>query len=607
MDAILILGGTNAVLWGLRSLARGFPWAAAGVLIVHSLDLLPERTAWSPPWAARASDLVALAVGVDALQFMLHRLSHWPTTAPSHAVHHAHTHPTPRDAFHTGAFDAVFQLLIPIFACVWCVHPLRGSLILFGAMYSSWLQFIHTRDCRWRSRIFVTPSFHAVHHAHPSRNFGHLLTIWDRACGTARAPPPPPSSLEPPAYTLHPIVREALSGLCEGIVPPHCVGIHGHLYDAAELLDDHPGGSAWIAVVRGTDATALFESMHVDQARARARLAALPCRGTFEPAAAVAAWDYGPYRRVADVAAREVLGSRAARCGTAESSRRFVRWACVVALLHGTMMCESGGGLRWAALCVLSGLANSVLGGMGHNYLHRMDARSLALDWNGLSSFEWCLEHVASHHPMPNTSYDHDSISMSPFVSWLRPRRSNVLIYPIFCVGEIVVALQGNFGHRCRWKAAGRRGVPAWMQVAPWIFVVRVASHVAVHGVAWGLAGALLTLGVASFYFSLLAHLNHAPQAAPTTDFLAHQLGSTHDLCTPRRFPELALGLDRQTLHHLFPSVDHSRLDGRLRGVVARASRDATPLPEPRTIFDLWRAMHARLLRDTAHSTAKAA
>mgnify|MGYP002044335171 FL=1 len=398
-----------------------------------------------------------------------------------------------------------------------------------------------------------------------------------------------------PAYELHPVVRRALGGLCVEI-PPHCVGVHGRLYDVTRL--DHPGGDAWIAACSGIDATALFESMHLNHERARALLETLPQCGTYTPAIQ---WDFRAYRGVARrCVARGRFGSRAARRETPAAARRFGRWAAAAAALHVALLALPPYSAGAWAVCVLAAVANTVLGGMGHNYLHRMDPRALGLDWNGLSSFEWCLEHVASHHPMPNTPHDHDSLSMLPFVSWLEPRRSNLAIYALFFVGEIAVALQGCVGHRCRWKAARFR-TPAWMRHAPWLFVARVASHVLCQGLVWGGASLLCTLAFASFYFSLLAHLNHAPCAPPTLDFLQHQLGTTRDLRAPRCLPEaLVLGLDRQGLHHLFPSVDHSRLD---EGARRLAVACGAPLRPARGALGLCREMHARLTDGRSFAT----
>jgi sterol desaturase/sphingolipid hydroxylase (fatty acid hydroxylase superfamily) len=146
-------------------------------------------------------DAVVLLIAADGLQYVTHRFlahgpapervsSRRPSWRGSHAVHHQHVRPSPDTAFVTGWRDALFQLLAPVLAATWCWRPSRDGLILFGAAYSVWLQWIHlgprrVRGERLASRVVVTPAFHARHHANPRCNFGHVLTAWDLACGTA--------------------------------------------------------------------------------------------------------------------------------------------------------------------------------------------------------------------------------------------------------------------------------------------------------------------------------------------------------------------------------------------------------------------------------------
>ena len=264
--------------------------------------------------------------------------------------------------------------------------------------------------------------------------------------------------------------------------------------------------------------------------------------------------------------------NRVLRRETPTSKWYFRITVSVAACAHLALLSSTSGSLTWLCLCVLAALWNGVLGGYGHNYLHAMDARSLALDWNGLSSFEWLLEHVVSHHPHPNTEWDHDSISMRPFVDWNRSSESIghvIWLYIIFCIGEVAVAIQGYCGHRCRCAATDyKHMLPAWLVYSPWLFIVRAGMHVACHGIVWGTLTLTSACTVASFYFSWLAHLNHSPPSPsiPLTDVLDSQLQATRDIRHASYIPQLfVLGLDRQTLHHLFPSIDHSRLDDTLR------------------------------------------
>lgn len=327
----------------------------------------------------------------------------------------------------------------------------------------------------------------------------------------------------------------------------------------------------WIRTVAGTDATELFELSHVDVDKAWSVLHTLPTSNVTHKSQLVhtAPRDMTTYRKLRGTIAQH-LPNYTQRKATFASVSCFSSWTMLVVVCHVLLLCATTPfSLRWVAAALLSAVCNTVVGGFGHNFLHRADPRALALDWNGLSSFEWMLEHVMSHHCYPNTCHDHDAISMQPLVHWNTATWWNVLAAPVFFIGEIAVALQGFLGHRCRFVPCVDSQMPLWLRCAPFLFVFRVVSCLVCHGVTGGLCTLLVTLSVASFYFSFLAHLNHAvvPQFNGDDDFALMQLTNTRDLSNRLTglFGSLLLGLDRQTMHHLFPSVDHSRLDASLR------------------------------------------
>ena len=361
-----------------------------------------------------------------------------------------------------------------------------------------------------------------------------------------------PSLLAP--YKLHPIVRTTV----HDVVPDDMICIHGKYYAAKDI--DHPGGKAFIAASRGTDATLLFESSHLNIDAAKMLLERLPIRGNGPKNPT----NFDSYARLRKTAFTR-YPSRQSRAATRETLQKFNIWFFLTVTSYAMLLYTEPFTVLWILCCVASAVTSTVLGGMGHNFLHRLDIRAAALDWNGLSSFEWLLEHIVSHHPHPNTTKDHDSISMLPFVRWL-PSESNkatwekilndMLLLLIFFVGEIAVAIQGNLGHRCRWNLPHE--MPRWMAFAPWLFVFRLVGILVTHGL-YGIVTILFSLSIASFYFSFLAHLNHCVGAAQeTNDFVQQQLCNTIDLPS---FGPYDLGLDRQTLHHLFPTLDHSRID----------------------------------------------
>ena len=359
------------------------------------------------------------------------------------------------------------------------------------------------------------------------------------------------------AVDAHPVLRR--TSLRDSCIPGHGFGVHGFVYDANEFARIHPGGSAWIRSVCGTDATILFEMSHINAARAARALSQLSTIGTYELKCDV---DFEPYRRLKE----RVFSQFPTRASRRSTSLPF--WvACAVCALMHCLVLSTGASTSygvWLIVATMSAVSNTVIGAHGHNYLHQLDPKALALDWNGLSCFEWLLEHVVSHHPHPNTKDDHDSLSMLPLVDWTRRRWKNLAIFPVFMLGETAVALQGNFGHRCRW-ASWRYDMPAWMNAGPFLLWLRVFTYFVFQGPFTGLATLSLCMTIASFYFSLAAHLNHTRDAQTHKEVISHQLGATCDISVPyKSLNSLLLGLDRQTAHHLFPTIDHALLDKKL-------------------------------------------
>lgn len=349
----------------------------------------------------------------------------------------------------------------------------------------------------------------------------------------------------------HPVLRK--TRLRRPEIPEWGFGIHGKIYHAESFAAIHPGGSAWVRVVRGTDASVLFEMSHIDRQKAERLLASLTPVGDFVCEGSI---DFRSHRMLVR-RIRSIFPTRESR-----SCHHIAHFYAVLAAafaLHAMLLrIYSVFTPQWTVMVGVSAIVNTLLGGWGHNFLHQMHPGALGLDWNGLSSFEWLLEHVVSHHPRPNTRDDHDAISMLPFVDWLCPKWSNCAIFPIFALGEVVVAIVGNFGHGCRWKAA-RFGMPGWMVAGPLLFWLRLASHIFFQGVWVGTVTMMCCLTTASLYFSLLAHLNHTSNAPDACrDVILQQIGATDDLVgLPAPF---LLGLDRQVAHHLLPTIDHGKL-----------------------------------------------
>lgn len=375
-----------------------------------------------------------------------------------------------------------------------------------------------------------------------------------------------PEAREGKTYRTHPVVREALEPLY-GHIPAGTIGIHGHLYDAAAFARRHPGGASLVLAAAGQECTMLFETHHVNHAKALALLDSLPRVGSYGEREDEFFDRYRALRaRVAPLLRRPVAAGTLLERGA---------WVVALGALHAVLCTRAPGTGAWVAAVLATAAASTVCGGIGHDALHRGRPLAVLLDWNGLSCFEWMLEHISSHHMHTNTAFDHDVLSMRPFVEWTPVAVGCVGLvgmHLIFLISEVAVALQGLFVHRVRWAPWRRGGFPGWLRVAPLLFPLRLATLMLGQGPLWGALSFFVTVALAGYGFALLAHLNHAPAAYPMSpdDFVLQQLTTTRDI-RPFLPKALMLGLDRQTLHHLFPSVDHSLLDDRLRTEVSRA------------------------------------
>jgi hypothetical protein len=140
-----------------------------------------------------------------------------------------------------------------------------------------------------------------------------------------------------PVHDVHPVLRAALGRVCAP-VPEGRVLIHGRLYDLRHF--DHPGGRVWTHMCDGCDATALFETHHLDAAAAWRVLRALPSR----PAPSTALWryDFVRYAKLRDAA----LHALPRRCDRGPTGA--VRWAtagsAVGALLGHMWLLRCAGG-----------------------------------------------------------------------------------------------------------------------------------------------------------------------------------------------------------------------------------------------------------------------
>jgi len=366
-------------------------------------------------------------------------------------------------------------------------------------------------------------------------------------------------------FNKHPVVNKSIYKLSNNI-PDDCVGIRGKIYKIYNF--NHPGGNTFLEINKGCDITSLYETHHVNIEESNKELKKLKVWGYYEP---VVNYDFNFYNNLrTDVFS--LFTTKKSRMMNFSTKLNLIFYIIIGVYAHYKLLKYNYDNINiyFIPLCIISALINSILGGFGHNGLHRLLYSTLLLDWNGLSTIEWLLEHAHSHHMYTNTIYDHDSISMQPFLNWI-PSKNNSIFnnygkHLIFLIAELAVSIQGNILHKFRWSILFNKKFPLWIRLSPLIFMIRIWTHILYQGFIFGIFNLILCLSFASYYFSYMAHLNHVNIRNKNHDnlnnvcFIDHQIKNTNDLKINNYLSHIFLNLNKQKVHHLFPTIDHSNL-----------------------------------------------
>ena len=150
----------------------------------HRLFDLP-LTAW---WV-----WLAMFLCRDFVYYWIHRAEHRTQALWAAAlVHHLSEEFTFTTAVRMPWMEALYKPLLGLWVPLLGFHPVAFTAM--GALVLVIGQFQHTEllaRTPWLDKLFITPSVHRVHHGsnpeYIDKNFGSLLSIWDRLFGTFQA------------------------------------------------------------------------------------------------------------------------------------------------------------------------------------------------------------------------------------------------------------------------------------------------------------------------------------------------------------------------------------------------------------------------------------
>lgn len=175
----------------------------------HVLDP-PSRVAAALPVAAQ---IVVAFVAIDLYQYAFHRFAHrWRPMWLLHCVHHSDPHVDATTAWRHHPLETTLQF-VPYFA----IYLLLGlpywieivrAIVVNCVLYAQHTNVAFPRAVESLRFVLMTPAAHRQHHSPTAplvdRNFGTLLSVWDRMFGTWAEP----AAAAPPAYGLAKLTDE---------------------------------------------------------------------------------------------------------------------------------------------------------------------------------------------------------------------------------------------------------------------------------------------------------------------------------------------------------------------------------------------------------------
>ena len=355
----------------------------------------------------------------------------------------------------------------------------------------------------------------------------------------------------------------------DNVNDPNLWRIHNKLYDLSDWIKLHPGGSEWISNTRGTDITEAFEVHHPNIASARNILKKYEVRETKEPRNSPFTFEENGFYCTLREKALPVIKS----VGSGPTKQmNFIADGIFVTFILLSFLSAYTGSLL---LAMLSGISVAMMAICAHNYFHQKDNwRMYYFDFAMVSSAEWRISHAMSHHLFANTIQDLEVSALEPFLVFLPLQSktfaaryavilySNILYWillPQQYIVKIISVLKGRVNFRIEFLipifelviflSLGLYWTSFWRGFLIWLVLHMTCSY-------W-------------FVFVGLIAAHHHPDIwhygddlkYKSNDWGIRQIEAVRDRkdVTGNLFLVVTMFGDH-TLHHLFPTVDHSKL-----------------------------------------------
>ncbi|KAB0794189.1 hypothetical protein PPYR_13809 [Photinus pyralis] len=342
--------------------------------------------------------------------------------------------------------------------------------------------------------------------------------------------------------------------------------VHDNLYDLNEFVKDHPGGSTWLELTKGTDVTELFETHHLSDI-AEKLLPEYFVRKSTTPRNSPFTFKDGDFYKTLKNRVVEIYPSL-----SKWPIRRSKLIADCLLALYLTLTFVATVTFNFK-LGLVAGLVLYLTTVASHNFFHQRDNfRMYYFDFSLMSSRKWRVSHSMSHHMYTNTIRDLEIIQLEPYLQLLPNKKVWFVRYmswaysPIFYGAlffgawsrDTLEVIQGKDGFSMA------RILPLLPPFA--IYMLTGTSPVRIIVMClWILLVGSFSFGVvginAAHHHPDIFHDGDTPRAKDDMDWGVFQVDAVMDRneITGSHFLVLTHFGDH-ALHHLFPTLDHGML-----------------------------------------------
>ncbi|CAL8094431.1 unnamed protein product [Orchesella dallaii] len=342
--------------------------------------------------------------------------------------------------------------------------------------------------------------------------------------------------------------------------------VYDKLYNFEPFIPNHPGGSDWLVMTRGTDITEAFESSHtVNVGVVEMMLEKFYVKDASFPRISPYTFkDNGFYKTL-----KRRIGPILKEVGTGPTKTILLMQDLLVVTFLALSMI--GALYNSQLLSVLAGIVLGFSTIAAHNFFHlRENRRKYYFDLSFLSSYEWRITHFFSHHLYTNTVMDIE-LTLFPTYQFLpnRPKpwiqRYFSILYShiIYAVGFWVDIVKRFVHIGMGQKSLRSENLIVLIEL---VVLIALAGDIQNGLKTWAIihtvsSYTLLTIGAtASHHHPEIFH--DGDEGLPDPDFGIGQLDATRDRAE-NFFNNLFVTLvtfGHHPLHHLFPTICHSKL-----------------------------------------------